>query len=744
MKADGKHILTQFLRRWQWRSALEVMLFGIGAGVGLYGITDRVLMGVGAFIGIILIVLIYKKPWETNLKTTSSYLDMKLDALEYSTGLFLKPQTELSNLAKLQQVKIAEELQVAIKHIQPPIQLLKAVVIAGILIGFGFLGRQFGLLNTFGVSGPPSVEEAMIPFHTQDTTLVAVIVPQLVTQRVIMRYPKYTTIGTQTTAVMDIKALIGTRVTWQLEYDQEVKSVSLQSTAKDYPMTLEKNTYTKSITLSNSGFYNFKFEALDGAVYTSDLYSIEVVQDEEPTIEIKNLEQFTSFDFDASKTVNFNAKITDDYGIAQAHIIATVSKGSGESVKFREEQLPFDTALIKGSKTTTLPKQIDLDQLALEPGDELYFYVEASDYKTPTPNISRSETYFATIKDTVSYEFGVEGTLGVDRLADYFRSQRQLIIDTEKLIRQRKTLSIKDFQFKSNELGYDQKSLRLKYGAFMGEESEEVTTGGPIAGEETDHHEEETDDHDEDDPLAKYTHDHDGDNEHNLVGNEAKKKETTKNPLQEFIHDHGDPESATLFEESLKVKLLKALSEMWDAELHLRLYEPEQSLPYQYEALKYIQEIKNSARIYVHRIGFDPPPIKEDKRLSGKLDEVSSYRKKETITEEEQVPAIKAMIERLETILENGSVPTEQDIKLFEAAGNELAVKAIEAPGKYLMTLQQLQRIVDGSDRSKDTFIEVQQGLRLAVPKPVSSPHKSTSNLDTLNQLLLKELEVHE
>ncbi len=33
----------------------------------------------------------------------------------------------------------------------------------------------------------------------------------------------------------------------------------------------------------------------------------------------------------------------------------------------------------------------------------------------------------------------------------------------------------------------------------------------------------------------------------------------------------------------------------------------------------FIQEIKNSARIYVHRIGFDPPPIKEDRRLTGKL-----------------------------------------------------------------------------------------------------------------------------
>jgi len=373
----------------------------------------------------------------------------------------------------------------------------------------------------------------------------------------------------------------------------------MQSTDNDYPMSLDEETYSKRIALRNSGFYSFKFEAIDGTVYTSDLYSIEVVKDEEPTIQIKDLEPFSSFEVQDEKRIQWNTNILDDYGITEAHIIATVSKGSGESVKFREEQLAFDTALTKGEKQVSLSKNIDLDLLQLEPGDELYFYIEAIDNKRPKPNVARSDTYFATIKDTASYGFGVEGTLGVDRLADYFRSQRQLIIDTEKLISERKVLAEKEFKFQSNELGFDQKSLRLKYGAFMGEESEEVAVAEPEGDVD---HEGDTD-HDDEDPLAAYTHDHDGDNEHNLVADETKKKEESKNPLQEFIHDHGDPESATLFEESLKVKLLKALSEMWDAELYLRLYEPEKSLAYQYKALQYIQEIKNNARIYVHRIG---------------------------------------------------------------------------------------------------------------------------------------------
>jgi hypothetical protein len=89
---------------------------------------------------------------------------------------------------------------------------------------------------------------------------------------------------------------------------------------------------------------------------------------------------------------------------------------------------------------------------------------------------------------------------------------------------------------------------------------------------------------------------------------------------------------------------------MWDAELHLRMYEPEKSLPYQYKALALIQEIKNSARIYVHRIGFDPPPIKEEVRLTGKIEDVTNYQKTATPEEPEEDQLLKQAIQRLQAI----------------------------------------------------------------------------------------------
>lgn len=332
--------------------------------------------------------------------------------------------------------------------------------------------------------------------------------------------------------------------------------------------------------------------------------------------------------------------------------------------------------------------------------------------------------------------------MGVDRMPAFFRSQRQLIIDTEKLMEKRGKITVKDFNFQSNELGFDQKTLRLKYGEFMGEESEMAGTGGSLSDEASEQHDHDHD-HDHEDPLAGYTHDHDHENEHNLVPDKSK-EEGSKNPLDEFVHNHDDPEEATLFTAFLRVKLREMLNEMWDAELYLRLYEPEKSLPYQYRALRLIQEIKNSARIYVHRIGFDPPPIKEEKRLSGDLDAVVSYRKTDDLAPEATFPLIREAIVRLEQLKGSSGEISNKDKLLFEKAGNELATLAIESPGKYLRTLQQLKWLSEGKKTEVSLYLDVQQSLILAIPKPQDIPKVSRQFKDELTQLLIKELETND
>ena len=241
---------------------------------------------------------------------------------------------------------------------------------------------------------------------------------------------------------------------------------------------------------------------------------------------------------------------------------------------------------------------------------------------------------------------------------------------------------------------------------------------------------------DSEDPLEDYTHDHDSENEHNLVATEDEEEE---DPLHDYLHNHDDPEESTLFTQSLKSMLREAMNQMWDSELQLRLYEPQNSLPYQYRSLKLLQEIKNSARIYVHRIGFDPPPIQESARLSGDLDEVQSFSDQNNRTAESQFK-IRESVSRLETIIQNGRKISEADQVLFQNAAEELSSLAIENPLKFIETLSDLKLISEGRNLDRSRLKEIQRGLLMAIPQNNFQPGADSTYKDELQQLFLNEL----
>ncbi|WP_047414468.1 hypothetical protein [Cellulophaga sp. Hel_I_12] len=732
---SGKQSLIQFRKRWQLLEFLSIVLYALGPALLSYLLKSDLGLSLFLFLSLAAALILFKKPWRLTLEKVSSYIDQKFNGVEYSTGLLLRPIEELSSMGMLQRYKISEVLNENIKKIKPLVNVKMAFMVL-LMFGFlSFLSYQFSLHKLFEPATNNIENQQSLRFQPLDSAHVKTTPPALLFQKLSIYHPSYTKLAKTVTSDMNIRALEGSKLIWELQFDTLIQEASIEILENDYPLTKQGTTYSKQLSFSETGFYNFKFKAMDGASYISDLYAMEVLQDESPSIEIQGLQQFSSFGFSQAKVLNFMVALSDDYGVEDSFIIATVTKGEGESVKFREERLTFDDIVTSGTKKQVLSKKIDLDQMGMEAGDELYFYVVAIDNKRPKANISRSETYFAVIKDTVTNQFAVEGTMGADLMPAYFRSQRQLIIDTEKLIADQNKLSKEKFNFTSNELGYDQKALRIKYGEFMGDE---VVAAGEAPEETRD-----AGDATNSDLLKDYTHDHDGDNEHNLVEHDHKEAEGEKeeDPLESYLHNHDDPEESTLFTASLKSKLRQAMDEMWNAELYLRLYTPKKSLPYQYRALTLIQEIKNSARIYVHRIGFDPPPIKEDKRLSGTLDEVVSYSKLEDIAQPQALPFIKKAVERLERVITKASILTAEDRELLLKAGNELAVLAIQEPGKYLNTLQLLKNSSERSETSKLALEKLQRGLLAAIPKTKPRPRKTNASLSKLNELLLQELE---
>lgn len=746
----GSGAILQFRKRWQRSIYVEILLYAIGFGGFVYLLTQNLPFGIVGLLVSLFVLMYVLKPWRVSSENVVGYIDAHVPQAGFSSGLLLIPSNELSDLSKLQKYRVASQLEPVLSKLRPPHQWNKAALIMLGLLVLGFIGK--GIIQTFGnsLNGDDSIKD-QITFAPKDSLDSTIKIPELTKTNIIIQYPGYTGKGAQTTSIPNIKAVEGSRIIWNLEFEGEVQDVEMDLMGEQMSFTKRGQSYGFTKVLNASGFYSFTFRDRVGNDYVSDLYSLEMIKDEPPLVQIEGLDNYSYFEFEDNKRLQFNTNISDDFGIDDAYIIATVSKGSGESVKFREEKVGFDTKIAKGQKQAQLKKMLDLDALKMDPGDELYFYVEAIDQKAPTANIARSETFFAVIRDTVTDVFAVEGNLGVDLMPDYFRSQRQLIIDTEKLIAERSQISESEFKFRSNELGFDQKQLRLKYGQFMGDETEMQAAPGQASHEEEDS----DDDHDHEEGegnlLDEYTHKHDSENEHNLVehqehdhGHDDEGEEAANDPLHEYVHDHGDPEASTLFEKSLKAKLRSALSIMWDAELYLRLYEPEKSLPYQYDALKIIQDIKNSARIYVHRIGFDPPPIKEESRLSGDITEIKNFDKQEEFTYQQTFASTRKAISRLELLIHTKEKFREEDSALFSEAGNELARKAISEPLKYLKVLQGLRDLEKATNRTTDNFKEVQKNLLVVLPEVEKNPTKKVEFQDEINLLYVKELGAYE
>lgn len=735
----GDERLNDFKRRWQLVQYTECILYAFGVAGLAYLASQSFYLGILGFVVGMAVALLLFKPWKLSSEQTVAYVDAHVPEAGYSSVLLLMPPSELSNLSKLQRYRVAAQLDAVIPKLKPPHQLPMAAMVMFGLIMIG-LATQFMLKEFQQNPKTPSTPQS-IQFAPLDSVETNVAIPKLSSTKITIDQPDYTDIASVSTENPNISAVTGAVISWQLEFDGEVSNVRMDRMGEIFTLSQKNGGFNLSQTLETSGFYSFSFEDANGNKFVTDLYSLEAIEDQAPLVEIDGLDQYSYFEFDEVKQLPLNTKVSDDFGINDAYIVATVSKGSGESVKFREETIRFDGTLSKGKKQLQLKKLLDLDKLKMDPGDELYFYVEAKDNKIPTPNISRSETYFAVIRDTITDDFAVESTLGVDQMPDYFRSQRQLIIDTERLIKDQPNLSEKDFKFKSNELGFDQKSLRLKYGQFMGDETELQAAPGQVSSVESEQHEGE--EGEEKDLLDAYSHKHDSDNEHNLVeeheehGEEGGEEE--EDPLHDYLHNHDDPEESTLFEKSLKAKLRDALSIMWDAELYLRLYQPEKSLPYQYKALKIIQEIKNSARIYVHRIGFDPPPIKEEKRLTGDIEAISNYDKKQEFEYQMSFASSRKTVSRLQQLIQ-GSNFTEMDRVLFQNAGNELAKNAVEEPVKYLKVLQGLRDLDKSINRTKEKYGEVQKNLLSVIPQVENNPGKGNQYEDEINRLFINEL----
>src|ERR1700712_794705 len=91
---------------------------------------------------------------------------------------------------------------------------------------------------------------------------------------------------------------------------------------------------------------------------------------------------------------------------------------------------------------------INLKEMGLQPGDELYFYITVTDTHLQQ---NKSDVYIISLADTSGLMSMNASVSPGDIKPEYFRSERQIIIETEQLIKDKDTLSEKAFKNKAND-----------------------------------------------------------------------------------------------------------------------------------------------------------------------------------------------------------------------------------------------------------------------------------------------------
>ena len=627
--------------------------------------------------------------WLVNNASVTSFLDSHYPELEESSVLLLMQPAELNLLQQIQVSKIAE----VIRQIPPgqkqfkrrlnlsTIWLISTLVLAVLISRLNYHRVFDGIAPGKKANTANNVKENILP-QVQSVTIV--ITP-----------PSYTHISERRQEKFNLETVEGAVTGWTLKTNVPVKKVSLlfneQESLSMESSGKDKTQWMVKKTISRPGFYQV---VIDGK--RSDLYEVQVIKDLPPVIQIKAPRQYTYIDAGEKPQVNVEAIVNDDYGVNDAMIYATIAKGSGEAVKFKEQTINFGADFSKKLRSYNLRKTIDLPALGMEPGDELYLYVQAHDNNA---HISRTDVYIVAIQDTAQL-LSMDGILsGVNIKPEYFRSERQIILDAESLLKEKDTISQEKFKDRSNDLGTDQKLLRLRYGKFLGEEAEENIGDPRLEGN---------------DKVA----------DPKDFGNGAK-------ILDEYTDKHDNAEDAQFFDPTIKAQLKATLTEMWKAELQLRLYKPQDALPFAYKALRLLKDLQQKSRSYVAKTAYNPSPLKMEKRLSGDLDKILQPSDHLDIKQEEgQFAELKSAATLLQQI-SYLKVLNSNNYRLLQAASQKIGERAAVQPGIYLPAASAMRRIMAGDKKNMASDIAiVERAIQKILPLVPSLPQPASSGAD--------------
>ena len=468
--------------------------------------------------------------------------------------------------------------------------------------------------------------------------------PSLQSSRLQIQAPAYTGQALRTQTALDAKVVQDSALEWSLRFSAQPTQAALQlHDGTRIALRRDGEAWVAQWKAARPTLYRIVTEP---ALTAPKLYRLDVVPDRPPSVRVIAPDRTLVLATPGQRQWSLQFEASDDFGVAaSAELHLTLAQGSGENITFREQRIA-----LAGTGPATqrrFARTLDLAALGAGPGNDVIAQLQVRDNRTPTAQTAQSTSLILRLPSE-------EQVLGTDMegmvkktLPAYFRSQRQIIIDAEALIKLRRQLPAEEFVKRSDAIGVDQRILRLRYGQFLGEESEGGAKPPPTSDSlptsdapAADHDE----DHAHDTASAQGGHD---DHEHGATrADSAPVFGAATDVLSEYGHTHDHAEAATLLDPQTRAILKAALDQMWSSEGELRQGRPERALPFANKALAFIKQVQQAERIYLARVGPELPPIDESRRMTGDRADLGS--RSSTITPVDAPdPAIVAVWQQL-------------------------------------------------------------------------------------------------
>ncbi len=235
----------------------------------------------------------------------------------------------------------------------------------------------------------------------------------------------------------DIWAPAGTRVrirvisTWPVE-----KAEFLLGERSPVPMQLlNDTTAVYDIRVRKDNFYRIRLiskEGLDNAPLTE--YYIQAVPNQKPILTLRR----PGRDYKATmlEEVPIEAEVTDDFGLQAVTLKLRVNSDAEISMPLKRQPIEAEKDSDLSLKTLKYSAMLYLEDLQVQPGDFITYYLQAQDAGLP-PVLS--ELYFIEIRnfDNVFKRATSQGGAGGGFGPNLAQMQKEIIIATNKLIRQR-------------------------------------------------------------------------------------------------------------------------------------------------------------------------------------------------------------------------------------------------------------------------------------------------------------------